>query len=88
MEKLHVVTTVSNGIIQVLLDDVVILNGSGERTVEGLNVGEKFILTWFVKGAAGSTYSVKVDSPDSAKTSVKKTLGSGGKDFGGFTFRP
>ena len=65
---------------QVFVDDVLVLTGPGtvSRPVEP---GENS-LSWFVRGAPGSSYEIKITDPKSAAFSHQATVDASTKDAG------
>lgn len=67
------------------MDDQLILNSSGEITVN-LECGSAYVMFWYVKGLPGSSYSISISSPREAEYQLTKTLLASGKDHGSFHF--
>ncbi len=85
MSTLKVKTSVDNGKLQFKLDGKVIMRDTGSASVE-LPDGSSHTVEWIVIGVQGTNYSIVIDSPESAKMNLTKTLGPEGKDYGGFSF--
>jgi len=81
--------SVDNGIMKLNLDgDRFLLIKSGEtksKSLQNLSPG-KHVVQWYVEGVAGTFYTLDITSPDSATTSIKKTIKPIGKDYGSFSF--
>jgi hypothetical protein len=72
---------------QVKVDDVPVLLGTGTTTVEVGDSGAEHGIMWFVRGAPGSSYTVKITAPEEARFSHEATVDSGTKDAGLHWFR-
>jgi len=72
---------------QVFIDDVRVLVGSGTASHPVPNDDEDHALTWFVRGAPGSKYDLKITAPAAAKNEHKTTIDSSTKDGGLHWFR-
>ena len=66
---------------QVKIDDVPILLGSGNASVE-LGTGQEHGIMWFVRGSPGSDYTVEITAPDEAKFKHSATIDGSTKDAG------
>ena len=66
---------------QVKINDALVLLGNGEASV-GLEGGPEHALTWFVRGAPGSSYTLKITAPDEAKFTHEATMDSSTMDAG------
>jgi len=67
---------------QVLIDDQRIMVGEGSASIQVPDDGGDHALTWFVRGAPGSTYEVQLTAPETAKFDHGATIDSSTKDAG------
>jgi hypothetical protein len=72
---------------QVFIDDVRVLVGNGTASHQVPDGGQDHALTWFVRGAPGSKYELKITAPAAAKFDHKATIDSSTKDAGLHWFR-
>ena len=72
---------------QVFIDHVRVLVGEGTASHDVADGGEDHAMTWFVRGAPGSTYVLKITAPEAAKFEYKATIDSSTKDAGLYWFR-
>jgi hypothetical protein len=71
---------------QVFIDDVRVLVGEGTASHQVPDGGDH-AMTWFVRGAPGSTYELKITAPATVKFDHKATIDASTKDAGLFWFR-
>jgi hypothetical protein len=63
-----------------------LVSSNGEPATINIETDRDHIVHWYVEGEPGSAYAVTISAPKNAEFQLTKNLGSGGKDFGGFTF--
>jgi hypothetical protein len=85
MTKLVVSTFIGNGTMKLYLDDKAILHNSDAATVE-VNGDREYVIHWFVRGDADTSYSITISSPKEAEFQLTRSIGKGGKDWGGIRF--
>jgi hypothetical protein len=85
MAKLVASTFIGSGSLWLYLDNELVMQNSDTLTLE-LEDNAEYIVHWFVKGAAGSSYSITISSPRDAQYQLTRILGRSGKDKGGFFF--
>ena len=85
MATFYAETTVEFGKLLLKIDGINVIIDSG-TTDFYLPDNENFILQWFVKGVPGSSYSIKIKSPENASINLTKIIKPTGKDYGGFSF--
>jgi hypothetical protein len=86
MAKLMISTFVGNGTLRLYLDDKTILHNSDTATVE-INGEREYVIHWFVKGEADTSYSITISSPKEAEFQLTRSIRKGGKDWGGIKFK-
>lgn len=86
MQKLVASTFVAKGELWLFLDSNVVMKNGDSLTMD-LNVGEMYVIHWFVTAIPGSTYSITISSPKEAQFQLTRGIGGSGKDFGSFLFK-
>jgi hypothetical protein len=71
----------SADVSEVRIDNAPVLLGTGEASVS-VGGGREHSLMWFVRGAPGSSYELKVTEPDEAKFSHSAKIDGSTKDAG------
>jgi hypothetical protein len=72
---------------QIFVDHERVLVGNGTIAHDVKDGSQDHPLTWFVQGAPGSKYDIKITAPASAKFEYKATIDSSTKDAGLYWFR-
>jgi hypothetical protein len=80
--------SIANGVMKLNFDgDRFLLAKSGETRSRSIQIGNgKHVIQWYVQGQPGTSYTLDITSPNSAATSIKKTIKPIGKDYGSFSF--
>jgi hypothetical protein len=86
MAKLVASTFIGSGSLWLYLDNELVMQNSDTLTLE-LEDNAEYIVHWFVKGLAGSSYSITISSPREAQYQLTRGLGRSGKGFGSFHFK-
>ena len=86
MKKLVASTSIGEGSLWLYVDNKLILTNS-EQVMVDIEEDQEHIVHWYANGAPGASYTVAISAPRNAEFQLTKKLGSGGKDFGGFTCR-
>jgi hypothetical protein len=86
MAKLVASTFIGSGSLWLYLDNELVMQNSDTLTLE-LEDNAEYIVHWFVKGAAGSSYSITISSPREAQYQLTRGLGRSGKGFDSFHFK-
>jgi hypothetical protein len=85
MAKFVASTFIGSGSLWLYLDNELVMQNSDTLTLE-LEDNAEYIVHWFVKGAAGSSYSITISSPREAQYQLTRVIGKTKKDFGTFKF--
>jgi hypothetical protein len=85
MAKLVASTFIGSGSLWLYLDNELIMQNSDTVTIE-LQDNTEYIVHWFVKGAAGSSYSITISSPRGAQYQLTRVIGKGAKSCGSLGF--
>lgn len=67
------------------LDQQLILHNSGVASVE-LEDDDDYVVSWFIAGPPGDTYSITISSPKEAEYQLTRNVIASGKDFGAYRF--
>jgi hypothetical protein len=86
MTKLIASTYTGAGTLTLYLDDQLIMQNSETMSMD-LSEGETYIVHWFVKGSAGSSFSIIISSPREAQFQLTRVVGRSGKEHGCFHFK-
>ncbi|HKL02084.1 MAG TPA: hypothetical protein VJ911_00360 [Cryomorphaceae bacterium] len=84
MKKLVVSGFIENGDLKIRLNDLLIIDGSGDFESE-LSSNTDNMITWYVEGKPKSNFRITVSSPAESSFQVNKALGPKGKDSGIYT---
>ncbi|HCW08640.1 MAG TPA: hypothetical protein DGG95_14875 [Cytophagales bacterium] len=85
MAKMTASTHIIKGSLWLYLDNQQIMSNTDAVEVE-LEEGKDYIIHWFVKGGAGTQYSLTISSPKEAQFHLNKMLQASGKDVGSLQF--
>jgi hypothetical protein len=87
MAKLVASAFAGTNMLWLYLDDKLIIENSSDVLTVELRDSEEFVIHWFVRGMAGSQYTITISSPKDAQFQLTRVIGRGGKDHGAFRFR-
>ncbi|MCA1764422.1 MAG: hypothetical protein ABR574_05980 [Cryomorphaceae bacterium] len=81
MKNLVVSGFIENGLMRIRLNDVVIIDGSGDFETE-LDPNTENLITWYVEGKPKSSFRITISSPAESSFQINKALSLRGKETG------